>query len=68
MWHGVTARARSETCDGRIAEAILSTAATLNADLVVMGAYGHARWSERILGGATRGLLSSMTVPVLMSH
>ena len=31
-------------------------------------AYGHTRWVERILGGATRGLLASMTVPVLMAH
>ena len=37
-------------------------------DLIVMGGYGHARWTERILGGATRGLLATMTVPVLMAH
>jgi nucleotide-binding universal stress UspA family protein len=47
---------------------MLSRAADLGADLVVMGAYGHSRWAERVLGGATRGLLTSMTVPVLMSH
>ena len=40
----------------------------MSADLIVMGAYGHARWTERVLGGATRGLLATMTVPVLMSH
>jgi nucleotide-binding universal stress UspA family protein len=68
MWHGVTATARIETLDTGIAEAILSRAADSNADLIVMGAYGHARWAERVLGGATRGLLDSMTVPVLMSH
>jgi nucleotide-binding universal stress UspA family protein len=33
-----------------------------------MGAYGHARWRELVLGGATRTILRSMTVPVLMSH
>jgi nucleotide-binding universal stress UspA family protein len=33
-----------------------------------MGAYGHSRMSELILGGVTRTLLESMTVPVLMSH
>ncbi len=33
-----------------------------------MGAYGHSRLREFFLGGATRGILSSMTVPVLMAH
>ncbi len=47
---------------------MLSHAADTNADLIVMGAYGHSRWAERVLGDATRGLLASMTVPVLMSH
>ena len=51
-----------------IANAMLSRAADLSTDLIVMGAYGHARWTERVLGGATRGLLATMTVPVLMSH
>lgn len=47
---------------------ILSRAADLSADLIVMGAYGHSRVREQILGGATRTLLEAMTVPVLMSH
>jgi len=34
----------------------------------VMGAYGHSRMRELLLGGATRSLLRSMTIPVLMSH
>jgi len=68
MWQGVSAEVRVETTEIGIAEAMLSRAADLNIDLIVMGAYGHTRWSERMLGGATRGLLSSMTVPVLMSH
>ena len=38
------------------------------ADLVVMGGYGHARWQKLVLGGVTRTMLMSMTVPVLMSH
>jgi nucleotide-binding universal stress UspA family protein len=33
-----------------------------------MGAYGHSRLAERVLGGATRGLLAAMTAPVLMSR
>lgn len=51
-----------------IGETLLSRAADLSADLIVMGAYGHSRWRELALGGATRSLLKSMTVPVLMSH
>jgi nucleotide-binding universal stress UspA family protein len=47
---------------------ILSRAADCGADLIVMGAYGHSRARELVLGGATRTLLESMTVPVLMSH
>jgi len=33
-----------------------------------MGCWGHARWAERLLGGATRRVMESMTVPVLASH
>jgi nucleotide-binding universal stress UspA family protein len=47
---------------------ILSHAADSSADMIVMGGYGHSRLREFVLGGATRGLLESMTVPVLMSH
>ena len=68
MWQGVSADVRVETTGIDITDAMLSRAADMNIDLIVMGAYGHARWTERILGGATRGLLATMTVPVLMSH
>jgi nucleotide-binding universal stress UspA family protein len=54
--------------DVDVADAILSHAADSGADFIVMGGYGHSRLREFILGGATRGLLQSMTVPVLMSH
>lgn len=47
---------------------ILSRAADHGADLIVMGAYGHSRLQELVLGGVTRSMLSSMTVPVLMAH
>lgn len=53
---------------GDVGAYMLSAAADLAADLVVMGAYGHSRAREWVLGGATRTLLASMTVPVLMSH
>jgi nucleotide-binding universal stress UspA family protein len=54
--------------DVDVANVILSDAADRDADLIVMGGYGHSRLREFILGGATRGILSSMTVPTLMSH
>ena len=51
-----------------VASAFLSYAADSSADILVMGGYGHSRWREFILGGATRGILSAMTIPTLMSH
>jgi nucleotide-binding universal stress UspA family protein len=56
------------TPDVPVAEALLSHAADTDADLIVMGGYGHARAWELVLGGVTRTMLASMTVPVLMSH
>lgn len=47
---------------------LLSHAADSDVDLIVMGGYGHSRLREFVLGGATRGILAAMTVPVLMSH
>ena len=54
--------------DTDVANTILSHAADVAADFLVMGGYGHSRLREFILGGATRGILQSMTIPVLMSH
>ena len=48
--------------------ALLSAAKAENANLLVMGGYGHWRFRELVLGGATRHILRHMTVPVLMSH
>jgi nucleotide-binding universal stress UspA family protein len=47
---------------------LLNQISDLHADLLVMGAYGHARAKEHVLGGVTRTMLETMTVPVLMSH
>jgi len=47
---------------------LLSLAFDARADLIVMGAWGHSRLHELVLGGVTRTLLQSMTVPVLLSH
>lgn len=67
--HGVTVEA-AETVghDIEVADILLSRLADGDADLLVMGAYGHSRLREMILGGATRHILRSMTVPVLLSH
>jgi nucleotide-binding universal stress UspA family protein len=54
--------------DVDVANTILSYAADCSADFLVMGGYGHSRLREFVLGGATRGILASMTVPALMSH
>lgn len=54
--------------DIAVGSAILSRASDLGVDLIVMGCYGHSRFRELILGGASREILGHMTVPVLMSH
>jgi nucleotide-binding universal stress UspA family protein len=51
-----------------IADALLSHAADSGADFIVMGGYGHSRLREFVLGGVTRSIFQSMTVPVLLSH
>lgn len=68
MRHAIHANVQVLDPEPDIAEAMLARATRMAADLIVMGAYGHTRWTERMLGGATRGMLESMTVPVLMSH
>jgi nucleotide-binding universal stress UspA family protein len=54
--------------DTDIASTVLSEAADTSADMIVMGGYGHSRLREMVLGGVTRGIFESMTVPTLMSH
>lgn len=67
--HGVSARVeRLDAEPADVQPTILSVAADTGIDLIVMGGYGHSRLQERILGGTTRGMLQSMTVPTLMSH
>lgn len=63
--------ANAERLDGggiAIHDLLLSRAADLGADLLIMGAYGHSRLREFVLGGVSRGIFQHMTVPVLMSH
>jgi nucleotide-binding universal stress UspA family protein len=67
--HGVKATVqRDVAADTDVGSVILSRAADHAVDLIVMGIYGHSRLREMVLGGASRTLLSSMTVPVLMAH
>ncbi len=67
--HRVNAETTSTVShDIDVGNAILSRAADLGSDLIVMGGYGHSRQREFILGGVTRTILQHMTVPVLMSH
>jgi len=68
--HGVNVEVLvQKTPDGLdVGNALLSLAYDLNVDLIVMGAYGHLRWRELVLGGVTRTIIRTMTVPVLMAH
>jgi nucleotide-binding universal stress UspA family protein len=67
--HGLKVEVKRITSpDIDVPSTILSYAADSSADMIVMGGYGHSRLREFVLGGATRGLLEAMTVPVLMSH
>lgn len=59
---------RGEPDEADAGERLLSAAADMGADLLVMGCYGHSRAREWVLGGASRTVLRSMTLPVLMSH
>lgn len=67
--HGVRVEVKTDHgAEIDVGNELLSRAADLDADLIVMGGYGHSRLQEWVLGGATRTILESMTAPVLMSH
>jgi len=67
--HGLHASSETGVVNGSSpAEVVLSHVADIGGDLLVMGAYGHSRLQETLLGGMTRDILRSMTVPVLMAH
>jgi len=68
-YHGIEATVAS--IDDNVLEtsdAILAYAIGQHADLIVMGAYGHSRWRELVLGGMSRNMLRQLNIPVLMSH
>jgi nucleotide-binding universal stress UspA family protein len=67
--HGITVEIKHITGAGAdVPNTILSHAADSGTDFMVLGGYGHSRLREFILGGVTRSIMRSMTVPVLMSH
>jgi nucleotide-binding universal stress UspA family protein len=67
--HGVTVEVRQIVApDAHPADVLLSHAADSGADFLVMGGFGHSRLREFVLGGVTRSILDTMTVPTLMSH
>ena len=54
--------------DAAINDCVMSYAGEVKADMLVMGAYGHSRLREFVLGGATRGVLSDPKLPIFVSH
>jgi nucleotide-binding universal stress UspA family protein len=67
--HGIAAAHRDIGCRDRpLGEALQEEAQAHDAGLLVMGAYGHHRLREFVLGGATRAVLAGLRLPTLMSH
>ena len=68
-WHGIDSEIKTvEPGPDKVGAALLDAAANLEADLLVMGAYGHSRLRELLLGGVTRHIVGNATLPVLMAH
>jgi nucleotide-binding universal stress UspA family protein len=66
--HGIKIEVIPQRTDIDVGNALLSLAADLSTDLIVMGGFGHTRFREVLLGGVTQTILKTMTAPVLMSH
>ncbi len=66
--HGVATKLRTLTGSSRVGEALLGEVEKTKADLLVMGGYGHSRFREWVLGGATRDILTQAEIPVLIAH
>ena len=65
---GAKVTVNRDTSSGDVGSSVLSRANEFDADLIVMGGYGHTRLREWVMGGVSKTLLEQMTVPVLMSH
>jgi nucleotide-binding universal stress UspA family protein len=66
--HDIKIEVMQQHTEFDVGNALLSLAADMRADLLVMGGYGHTRFREVLLGGVTMTMLNTMTIPVLMSH
>lgn len=66
--HNVNADVLTSTTDGKVGDALLALAASQAADYIVMGCYGHSRFREVLMGGATANVLGATSIPVLMAH
>lgn len=66
--HGVKVQFKQITSNMDVGNTLLSHAVDFDADLLVMGAYGHSRIREWVMGGTTKTILQSMTIPVLFAH
>lgn len=66
--HGVKVNVIQQKTGMNVGDALLSLSVDLGSDLMVMGGYGHPRFREILLGGVTRTVINSMTVPVLMAN
>lgn len=65
---GITAIHRHAPTNSSVADTLIETAASLKAAYVVMGAYGHSRFREAVLGGVTRSMLEDCPLPLLLAH
>jgi nucleotide-binding universal stress UspA family protein len=65
-WRGLTAEVHTDYASGPEARTLQSMACDKDADLLVMGAYGHSRVREYLLGGVTQSMLAGAVLPVLM--
>lgn len=66
--HGVDATAKAVEKTGTVGETILGQCTALEADLLVMGGYGHSRLREFVLGGVTRSMIHDAKLPIIMAH
>jgi nucleotide-binding universal stress UspA family protein len=66
--HGARVELSQRVIDENVGSALLSAALEYGSDLIVMGGFGHSRTGEFFLGGVTRTMLDTLTLPVLLAH
>ena len=68
-WHGIGSNVHVLEAGGEtVGAALMQKASAIDADLLVMGGYGHARLRERILGGVTHHIVNQPELPILLAH